>query len=142
MNSTTNTLLKYSLWLCVLCMPTAVDAKTYELQLQTNSDWTRIEIRDDAEWINAPEDQFVEVSSKKGIKSFSMSRKTMFIKTNNRSEVNMKLFINSEKNVLGINICKGSASSYTWVQSEQSKQKNDVKKKDYCEKAALVLKLY
>jgi hypothetical protein len=44
--------------------------------------------------------------------------------------------------VLGINICKGSPNSYTFIKSQQAKQKNDVKEKDYCETAALVLQLF
>ena len=116
--------------------------RVYELTLQTNSNWTRIEIRDDAQWVNAPNDHSIEISSRKGIKSFTISRKTMFLRTTSRGEVDMKLFVDSDKQVLGLNICKGSASSYTWIQSEQSKQKNDVKEKDHCEKAALVLQLY
>jgi len=56
--------------------------------------------------------------------------------------VNMNVFVKSANNVLGLTICKGSPSSYSWIKSDQSKQKNDLKEKDNCEQAALVLNLF
>jgi hypothetical protein len=54
----------------------------------------------------------------------------------------MNLFVKSQNNVLGIHVCKGSPNSDTFIKSQQAKQKNDVKEKDYCETAALLLQLF
>lgn len=118
------------------------EEQIYELLVSSDSNWTSIEIRDDAEWVNAPRGKSINVTGKKGIKSYTLSPKKMHLRTNGRGEVTMNLFVRSQNTVLGLNICKGSPTSYTWIRSDQSKQKNDVKEKDYCEKAALVLQLH
>ncbi len=114
----------------------------YELAVSTNSSWTSIEIRDDAVWVNAPPGKSISMNGRKGIKSYTLSPKKMHIRTMGNGEVTMNLFIKSKNSVLGLDLCKGKASSYTWIKSDQSKQKNDTKQKDYCEKAALVLQLH
>mgnify|MGYP000178282365 CR=1 FL=1 len=114
----------------------------YELSVSTNSSWSSIEIRDDAEWVNAPPGKSISINGRKGIKSYTLSPKKMYLHTMGNGEVTMNLFIKSKNSVLGLELCKGKASSYIWIKSEQSKQKNDTKKKDYCEKAALVLMLH
>lgn len=118
------------------------EEQIYELLVSSDSNWTSIEIRDDAEWVNAPRGKSINVTGKKGIKSYTLSPKKMHLRSNGRGEVTMNLFVRSQNTVLGLNICKGSPTSYTWIRSDQSKQKNDVKEKDYCEKAALVLQLH
>lgn len=119
-----------------------VEEKVYELEFETDSNWTSIEIRDDAVFVNAPAGQTINVTARDGIKSYSISAKKAHIRSRTRGEVSMNLFVKSKNNVLGLTICKGSPTSYTWIKSEQSKQKNDVKEKDHCEKAALVLELF
>jgi hypothetical protein len=114
----------------------------YELSVSTDSSWTSIEIRDDAEWVNAPPGKNISVNGRKGIKSYTLSPKKMHLRTMGRGEVTLNLFVKSKNSVLGLDLCKGKASSYIWIKSNQSKQKNDAKKKDYCEKAALVLQLH
>lgn len=114
----------------------------YELSVSTDSSWTSIEIRDDAEWVNAPPGKNISVNGRKGIKSYTLSPKKMHLRTMGRGEVTLNLFVKSKNSVLGLDLCKGKASSYIWIKSSQSKQKNDAKKKDYCEKAALVLQLH
>jgi hypothetical protein len=114
----------------------------YELSVSTDSSWTSLEIRDDAEWVNAPPGKSISVNGRSGIKSYTLSPKKMHLRTMGRGEVTMNLFIKSKNSVLGLELCKGKASSYIWIKSSQSKQKNDTKKKDYCEKAALVLQLH
>lgn len=116
--------------------------KVYQLEFETDSNWTSIEIRDDAVFVNAPAGQVINVTARDGIKSYSISAKKVHIRSRTRGDVSMNLFVKSKNNVLGLTICKGSPSSYTWIKSEQSKQKNDVKEKDHCEKAALVLELF
>lgn len=122
--------------------PAPVEEKIYELEFETDSNWTSIEIRDDAVFVNAPAGQTINVTARDGIKSYSISAKKVHIRSRTRGDVSMNLFVKSKNNVLGLTICKGSPSSYTWIKSEQSKQKNDVKEKDHCEKAALVLELF
>lgn len=125
-------------------MPSAHAAteQVYELLVSTDSNWTSIEIRDDAEWVNAPRGKTISLNGKKGIKSYTLSPKKMHLRTVGRGEVTINLFVKSKNSVLGMELCKGSPASYTWIKSEQSKQKNDTKQKDNCEKAALVLQLH
>ena len=114
----------------------------YELSVSTDSSWTSIEIRDDAEWVNAPPGKTISLNGRKGIKSYTLSPKKMHLRTMGRGEVTLNLFVKSKNSVLGLDLCKGKSSSYIWIKSSQSKQKNDAKKKDYREKAALVLQLH
>lgn len=118
------------------------DETIYELSVSTDSSWTSIEIRDDAEWVNAPPGKTISVNGRSGIKSYTLSPKKMHLRTMGRGDITMNLFVKSKNSVLGLELCKGKASSYIWVKSSQSKQKNDTKQKDYCEKAALVLQLH
>jgi hypothetical protein len=122
--------------------PVMAAEQIYELEVQTDSNWTSIEIRDDATFVNAPPGQSMNVTAKDGIKSYTLSPKKVHLRSRTRGEVSMNLFVKSQNNVLGMNICKGSPNSYTFIKSEQAKQKNDVKEKDYCETAALVLQLF
>lgn len=122
--------------------PVMAAEQIYELEVQTDSNWTSIEIRDDATFVNAPPGQSMNVTAKDGIKSYTISPKKVHLRSRTRGEVSMNLFVKSQNNVLGMNICKGSPNSYTFIKSEQAKQKNDVKEKDYCETAALVLQLF
>lgn len=114
----------------------------YELEFETDSNWTSIEIRDDAVFVNAPAGESMNVTAKDGLRSFTISPKKIHLRSRTRGLVNMNLFVKSKNNVLGLTICKGSPSSYTWIKSGQSKQKNDLKEKDHCEQAALVLQLF
>jgi hypothetical protein len=84
----------------------------------------------------------MNVTAKDGIKSYTISPKKVHLRSRTRGDVSMNLFVKSQNNVLGMNICKGSPNSYTFIKSQQAKQKNDVKEKDYCETAALVLQLF
>ncbi|MFC3681006.1 hypothetical protein [Bacterioplanoides pacificum] len=118
------------------------EEKIYELEFETDSNWTSLEIRDDAVFVNAPAGQSMNVTAKDGLRSYTISPKKIHLRSRTRGLVNMNVFVKSKNNVLGLTICKGSPSSYTWIKSEQSKQKNDLKKKDYCEPAALVLNLF
>lgn len=120
----------------------AATEQIYELLVSTDSNWTSIEIRDDAEWVNAPRGKTISLNGKKGIKSYTLSPKKMHLRAVGRGEVTVNLFVKSKNSVLGMELCKGSPASYTWIKSDQSKQKNDTKRKDYCEKAALVLQLH
>jgi len=120
----------------------SAEESVYELAVSTDSSWTSIEIRDDAEWVNAPPGKSISLNGRKGIKSYTLSPKKMHLRTMGNGEVTMNLFIKSKNSVLGLDLCKGKASSYIWIKSDQSKQKNDTKQKDYCEKAALVLELH
>lgn len=120
----------------------AAAEQIYELLVTTDSNWTSIEIRDDAEWVNAPKGKTISLNGKKGIKSYTLSPKKMHLRTVGRGDVTINLFVKSKNSVLGLKLCKGSPASFTWIKSAQSKQKNDTKQKDYCEKAALVLQLH
>jgi len=135
------------IWLSLLFLTLPAFAATgdetiYELSVSTDSSWTSIEIRDDAEWVNAPPGKTISVNGRSGIKSYTLSPKKMHLRSKGRGEITLNLFVKSKNAVLGLELCKGKASSYIWVKSSQSKQKNDTKKKDYCEKAALVLQLH
>lgn len=116
--------------------------KVYELEVETDSNWTSIEIRDDAEWVNAPHGASLHMGGKRGIKAYTLSPKKIFLKSASRGRISMNLFVKSPNKVLGMTICKGSRTSYTWIKSSQSKQVNDTHEHDYCEKAALVLQLH
>ncbi len=134
-------------WLSLALLSSSTFAATgdetiYELSVSTDSSWTSIEIRDDAEWVNAPPGKTISVNGRSGIKSYTLSPKKMHLRTMGRGDITMNLFVKSKNSVLGLELCKGKASSYIWVKSSQSKQKNDTKQKDYCEKAALVLQLH
>ncbi|WP_396587796.1 hypothetical protein [Bermanella sp. R86510] len=118
------------------------DPVIYELSVSTDSDWTSIKIRDDAEWVNAPPGKTVSVNGRSGIKAYSLSPKKVHLRSGGRGDITMNLFVRSKNAVLGLELCKGRASSYVWIRSEQSKQKNDTEERDYCEKAALVLQLH
>lgn len=118
------------------------EERIYELELHTDSNWTSIEIRDDATFVNAPPNESINVVAKDGLKSYTISQKKVHLRSRTRGEVHMNLFVKSQNNVLGLIICKGSPHSYTLIKSEQAKQKNDVKQKGFCETAALVLQLF
>ena len=136
---------KQLLVLILVCVPVSWAQSVqeiHELSVSTDSNWTSIEIRDDAEWVNAPPGKTINLNGRKGIKAYTLSPKKMYLRTMGRGEVTLNLFVKSKNSVLGLNLCKGSPSSYTWIRSSQSKQKNDTKQKDYCEKAALVLQLH
>ncbi|WP_283788206.1 hypothetical protein QNI23_002565 [Bermanella sp. WJH001] len=135
------------IWLFLALLSTSAMAAEgndtiYELSVSTDSSWTSIEIRDDAEWVNAPPGKTISVNGRSGIKSYTLSPKKMHLRTMGRGEITMNLFVKSKNSVLGLEMCKGKSSSYIWIKSSQSKQKNDTKQKDYCEKAALVLQLH
>lgn len=135
------------IWLFLALLSTSAMAAEgndtiYELSVSTDSTWTSIEIRDDAEWVNAPPGKTISVNGRSGIKSYTLSPKKMHLRTMGRGEITMNLFVKSKNSVLGLEMCKGKSSSYIWIKSSQSKQKNDTKQKDYCEKAALVLQLH
>ncbi|MGB1091135.1 MAG: hypothetical protein ACPGYX_03340 [Oceanobacter sp.] len=116
--------------------------QVYELEFETDSDWSSIEIRDDAVFVNAPAGSSMNITAKDGLRSYTISPKKIHLRSKSRGQVNMNLFIKSRNNVLGITLCKGSSRSYAWIKSDQSRQKNDLDKKDYCEPAALVLNLF
>lgn len=119
-----------------------VNDKVYELEFESDSNWTSIEIRDDAVFVNAPADQSMNVTAKDGLRSFTLSQKKIYLRNRSRGLVNMNLYVKTKNNVLGLTICKGSPSSFTAIKSEQARQKNDLKEKDHCEQAALVLELF
>lgn len=137
-----NRFLFASLLTAAAFQPAIAAEQIYELEVQTDSNWTSIEIRDDATFVNAPPGQSMNVTAKDGIKSYTISPKKVHLRSRTRGDVSMNLFVKSQNNVLGMNICKGSPNSYTFIKSQQAKQKNDVKEKDYCETAALVLQLF
>ena len=137
-----NRLIMASLLSFAAFQPAMAAEQIYELEVQTDSNWTSIEIRDDATFVNAPPGQSMNVTAKDGIKSYTISPKKVHLRSRTRGDVSMNLFVKSQNNVLGMNICKGSPNSYTFIKSQQAKQKNDVKEKDYCETAALVLQLF
>lgn len=126
----------------ILALNSMAAEKVYELEFETDSNWTSLEIRDDAAFVNAPAGQSMNVTAKDGLRSYTLSPKKIHLRSRTRGLVNMNIFVKSKNNVLGLTICKGSPNSYTSIKSEQSKQKNDLKKKDYCEAAALVLNLF
>lgn len=122
--------------------PASFAEAVYELEFETDSNWTSIEIRDDAVFVNAPAGETMNVTAKDGIRSFTMSPKKIHLRSRTRGLVNMNLYVKSKNNVLGLTICKGSPNSYTSIMSGQARQKNDLKEKDHCEQAALVLQLF
>ena len=82
-------------------MPSAHAAteRVYELLVSTDSNWTSIEIRDDAEWVNAPRGKTISLNGKKGIKSYTLSPKKMHLRTVGRGEVTINLFVKSKNSV-------------------------------------------
>ena len=120
----------------------AAEEKVYELEFESDSNWTSLEIRDEAVFVNAPAGESMNVTAKDGLRSFTISPKKVYLRNRSRGLVNMNLYIKTENNVLGLTICKGSPSSYTAISSPQARQKNDLKEKDHCEPAALVLNLF
>lgn len=114
----------------------------YELELESDANWTSVEIRDDAVFVNAPAGENMNITAKDGLRSFTITQKKIYFRNRSRGLVNMNLFVKTKNNVLGLTICKGSPTSYTSVASGQARQKNDLKEKDYCEQAALVLQLF
>lgn len=119
-----------------------VEEQVYELEFETDSNWTSIEIRDDAVFVNAPAGETMNITAKDGLRSFNLSQKKIYLRNGSRGMMNMNLYVKSKNNVLGLTICKGSPSSYTSIKSGQARQKNDLKEKDHCEQAALVLQLF
>lgn len=122
--------------------PSQAEEKVYELEFETDADWASVEIRDDAIFVNAPVGNAMNISAKDGLKALVVSQKKVYMRTKTRGLVNMNLFVRSKNNVLGLTLCKGSRSAYSWIKSNQSKQKNDLKEMDHCEQAALVLNLF
>jgi len=120
----------------------AENSNIYALSVETDSNHTSIEIRDDAEFIIAPDNAPFHMNSKKGAKNFTVSQKKIVFTQLTRGEATFDLFVRSQNKVLGLTICKGSRTTYTLVKSGEGKHKNDVDEQDYCEKAALVLQLH
>lgn len=120
----------------------AASERIFELEFETDSNWTSIEIRDDASFVNAPAGESMNVTAKDGLRSFTISPKKIYLRNRARGLVNMNLYVKTKNNVLGLSICKGSPSSYTAIKSNQGRQKNDLKEQDHCEQAALVLELF
>jgi len=114
----------------------------YQLRIDTDSNWTSIEIRDDAKFIIPPDNQPFEVIAKKGAKSFTISEKRVYFEAYTRGETSFDLYVFSPNQVLGLTICKGSRTSFTTVVTQEGKHKNDSNEADLCEKAALVLELH
>ncbi|BCD99989.1 hypothetical protein [Marinicellulosiphila megalodicopiae] len=114
----------------------------YQLKVDTDSNWTSIEIRDDAVFVIPPDNQPFEVLAKKGAKSFTISEKRVYFEAYTRGETSFDLYVFSPNQVLGLTICKGSRTSYTTVITQEGKHKNDSNEQDLCEKAALVLVLH
>src|SRR5690554_7667601 len=81
----------------------------------------------------------MNTTAKDGLRSLTMTQKKIYFRNRSRGLVNMNLFVKTKNNVLGLTICKGSPSSFTSVSSGQACQKNDLKEKDHCDQAALVL---
>lgn len=118
------------------------EEKIYELEFETDSNWTSLEIRDDAVFVNAPADSSMSITAKDGLRAYTISQKKVYLRAKSRGVVNMNLFVKSKNNVLGLTLCKGSRNSYSWIKSDESRQKNDLKKQDHCEQHALVLNLF
>tara|TARA_B100001109_G_scaffold255677_1_gene260058 strand:+ start:114931 stop:115359 length:429 start_codon:yes stop_codon:yes gene_type:complete len=136
------TALLATLSLSLMAAEPEAEYKVYELEFETDSNWTSIEIRDDAVFVNAPAGENMNITAKDGLRSFTITPKKIHLRSRTRGLVNMNLFVKTKNNVLGLTICKGSPSSYTSIKSEQAKQKSDLREKDHCEPAALVLKLF
>lgn len=138
-------MLRYFILVAIICIAPrtiAAEEKVYELEFETDANWASVEIRDDAVFVNAPTGNAINIGAKTGLKSLVVSQKKIYLRTKTRGLVNINLFVKSKNNVLGLTLCKGSRSSYSWIKSNQSKQKNDLKEKDHCEQAALVLNLF
>ncbi|MEK9711306.1 MAG: hypothetical protein VW258_01960 [Thalassolituus sp.] len=128
--------------LSLLMLPTMAEEVIYELEFETDSNWASVEIRDDAVFVNAPADSAMSITAKDGLRAFNISPKKVYLRAKSRGVVNMNLFVKSQNNVLGLTLCKGSRNSYSWIKSDQSRQKNDLKEPDHCEQHALVLNLF
>ena len=133
--------------LLILIMPAFAaeekeEEKIYELEFETDSNWTSLEIRDDAVFVNAPADNSMSITAKDGLRAYTISPKKVYLRAKSRGVVNMNLFVKSKINVLGLTLCKGSRNSYSWIKSDESRQKNDLKEQDHCEQHALVLNLF
>ncbi|MFT6326795.1 MAG: hypothetical protein ACJAYK_001782, partial [Crocinitomicaceae bacterium] len=64
------------LWLILAILTTSshgagTEDTIYELSVSTDSSWTSLEIRDDAEWVNAPPGKSISVNGRSGIKSYT-----------------------------------------------------------------------
>ena len=114
----------------------------YQLRIDTDSNWTSIEIRDDAKFVIPPDNQPFEVIAKKGAKSFTISEKRVYFAAYTRGEASFDLYVYSPNQVLGLTLCKGSRTSFTTVMTDEGKHKNDSNEPDFCEKSALVLVLH
>ena len=128
--------------LTVLTSVAMAEEKVYELEFETDSNWASLEIRDDAVFVNAPSDNTMSITAKDGLRALTISPKKVYLRAKSRGVINMNVFVKSENNVLGLTLCKGSRNSYSWIKSEQSRQKNDLKEPDHCEQHALVLNLF
>ena len=120
----------------------AENSNIYALTIETDSNYTSIEIRDEAEFVIPPDNAPFNMTSKKGAKTFTISQKKIVFEQLTRGEAEFDIYVSTPNHVLGLTVCKGSRLSYTLVRSDEGKHKNDVDEQDYCEKAALVLKLY
>lgn len=116
--------------------------KIYQLTVETDSNMTSIEIRDDAEFVIPPDNAPFQMNSSKGAKSYTVSQKKITFEQLSRGEAVFDIYVKSNNMVLGLTVCKGLRLSYTQVKSDEGKHKNDVDEQDYCEKAALVLQLH
>lgn len=134
-----------SLLLTSLLVNAAEDAELnfiYTLDVETDSNWTSIEIRDDAIFVIPPDNKPLSISSKKGGREMTLSQKSIKFTPITRGEATFQLYILSKNKVLGLTICKGSRTSYTSVKTAEGKHKHDIDEQDVCEKAALVLELH
>ncbi|AJQ94450.1 hypothetical protein [Gynuella sunshinyii] len=120
----------------------AENSNIYALTVETDSNITSIEIRDEAEFVIPPDNAPFNMTSKKGAKVFTISQKKVVFEQVTRGEAEFDIYVSTPNQVLGLTVCKGSRLSYTLVRSDEGKHKNDVDEQDYCEKAALVLQLY
>ncbi len=114
----------------------------FPLVVETDSNFTSIEIRDDAVFVIPPDNKPFSMSSKKGAKTFTISEKKLVFEQLTRGDALFDVYVKSKNKVLGLSICKGSQTSYSQVKSAEGKHKNDVDEMDYCENAALVLQLH
>ena len=104
------------------------DVTIYELSVSTDSSWTSIEIRDDAEWVNAPPGKTISVNGRSGIKSYTLSPKKMHLRTMGRGDITLNLFVKSKNSVLGLELCKGKASIHTKQTEERHQTKRLLRK--------------
>lgn len=128
----------------LLNLASFVQAETsiFPLVVETDSNFTSIEIRDDAVFVIPPDNKPFSMTSKKGAKTFTISEKKVVFEQLTRGDAVFDVYVKSQNKVLGLSICKGSQTSFSLVRSGEGKHKNDVDEMDYCEKAALVLELH